>query len=132
MNVMTAFPTIDNNRGTSSVYMLESSNVWHGRLGHVNYHTLHRLINLNLFPKFEIDFDRKCETCGEAKMARASFISVERRTEPLDLIHSDVYDLKSEQTRDDKKYFITFINNSTRYYYVYLLRSKDESIEAFI
>ena len=65
-------------------------------------------------------------------MARVSFISVERRTEPLDLIHSDVYDLKSEQTRDDKKYFITFINNSTRYYYVYLLRSKDEAIEAFI
>ena len=56
MNVMSAFPTIDNNRGTSSVYMLESSNVWHGRLGHVNYHTLHRLINLNLLPKFEIDF----------------------------------------------------------------------------
>ena len=53
-------------------------------------------------------------------MARASFISVERRTEPLDLIHSDVYDLKSVQTRDDKKYFITFINNSTRYYDVYL------------
>ena len=65
-------------------------------------------------------------------MARTSFISVERRTELLDLIHSDVYDLKSVQTRDDKKYFITFINNSTRYYYVYLLRSKDEAIEAFI
>ena len=132
MNVMTAFPTIDNNRGTSSVYMLESSNVWHGRLGHVNYHTLHRLINLNLFPKFEIDFDRKCETCGEAKMARASFKSVERSTEPLDLIHSDVCVMKSIQTRGGKKYFITFIDDCTRYCYVYLLRSKDEAIEAFM
>ena len=36
MNVMTV---INNNKGASSVYMLESSNVWHGRLGHVNYHT---------------------------------------------------------------------------------------------
>ena len=44
MNVMTV---IDNNKGASSVYMLESSNVWHGRLGHVNYYTLDRLINLN-------------------------------------------------------------------------------------
>ena len=47
MNVIIVFPTIDNDKG-SSIYMLESSNVWHGRLGHVNYHTFHRLINLNL------------------------------------------------------------------------------------
>ena len=54
MDVMTVFPTIDNNKGTSSVYMLELSNVWHGRLGHVNYHTLHRLINLNLHALVDI------------------------------------------------------------------------------
>ena len=118
MNVMTTFPSIYNNKGTSSVYMLKSSNVWHGRLGHVNYHILHRLINLNLLPKFEIDFDHKCKTCVEAKIARASFKSVERKTKPLDLIHSDVCDMKSIQTRDGKKYFITFIDNCTRYCYV--------------
>ena len=98
INVMTAFPTIDNNKSTSSVYVLESFNIWHGRLGHVNYHTLHRLINLNLLPKFEIDFDHKCETGVEAKMARTSFKSVERSTESLDLIHSDIYDMKYVQT----------------------------------
>ena len=30
-----------------------------------------------------------------------------------------------------KKYFITFIDDCTRYCYLYLLRSKDEAIEAF-
>ena len=65
-------------------------------------------------------------------MARACFISIERRTEPLDLIHSDVRDLKSIQTKGGKKYFITFIDDCTRYNYVYLLRSKDEAIEASI
>ena len=59
MNVMTVFPTIDNNKSTSSVYMLELSNVWHGKLGHANYYTLDRLINLNLLPKFKIDFNHK-------------------------------------------------------------------------
>ena len=34
MNVMIVFPIIDNNKSTSFVYMLESSNVWYGRLGH--------------------------------------------------------------------------------------------------
>ena len=112
--------------------MLELSNVWHGRLGHVNYYTLYRLINLNLFLKFKIDFNHKCEICVEAKMARASFKLVERSTEPLELIHSDVCDMKVVQTRGGKKYFITFINNCTRYCYLYFLRIKDEVIEAFI
>ena len=42
MNVMTVVPPTKNinNKNTSSAYMLESSNVWHGRLGHVNYDTL--------------------------------------------------------------------------------------------
>ena len=40
--------------------------------------------------------------------------------------------MKFVQTRGGKKYFITFIDDCTRYCYVYLLRSKDEAIEAFI
>ena len=132
INVMTVFPIIDNNKSASSVYMLESSNVWYGRLDHVNYHTLHRLVSLNLLPKFEIDFDHKCETCVESKMVRASFISIERRVEPLDLVHSNVCDLKSVQSRGGKKCFITFIDDCTIYCYVYLLRSKDEAIEVFV
>ena len=35
------------------------------------------------------------------------------------------------QTRGGKKYFITFIDDCTRYSYVYLLRSKDEALEVF-
>ena len=65
-------------------------------------------------------------------MARASFKSVKRSIERLDLIHSDVCDMKSGQARGGKKYFITFIDDCTRYFYVYLLRRKDEAIEAFI
>jgi hypothetical protein len=33
INVMIVFPIINNN--TTSTYMLELSNLWHGRLGHV-------------------------------------------------------------------------------------------------
>ena len=83
-------------------------------------------------PIFEIDFDHKYETCVEAKIAKASFKSIERSTEPLDLIHSNVSDMKSIQTRGGRKYFITFIDDCTKYCYVYLLRSKDEAIEAFM
>ena len=35
------------------------------------------------------------------------------------------------QTRDGKKYFITFIDDCTRYCQVYLLSGKDEAFEIF-
>ena len=65
------------------------------------------------------------------KLIKASFNKVERSTKLLSLIHIDICDLKFVQTRGGKKYFITFIDDCTRYYYIYLLRSKDEVIEAF-
>ena len=133
MNVMTVVPPIKNinNKNTSSAYMLESSNVWHGRLGHVNYDTLRRLINMECLPKFQIDPNHKCEICVESKLTRTSFQSIERSSEPLELIHSDICDMKFIQTRGGKKYFLTLIDDCTRYRYVYLLRSKDEALEMF-
>ena len=132
MNVMTIVPSIKNiNKNTSSAYMLESSNVWHGRLGHVNYNILRRLINMKCLPKFKIDPNHKCEICVESKLARTSFQSIERSSEPLELIHSNICDLKFIQTRGGKKYFLTLIDDCIRYCYVYLLRNKDEALEMF-
>ena len=39
--------------------------------------------------------------------------------------------MKSTPSRGGKKYFITFIDDYTRFCYVYLLDSKDEAIDAF-
>ena len=39
--------------------------------------------------------------------------------------------MKSTPSRGGKKYFITFIDDCTRFCYVYLLNSKDEAIDAF-
>ena len=128
LNVMTTIKS-NMNKTSTSTYMLESSNLWNGRLGHVNYDTLHRLINLNQLPTFQIDAMHKCETCIEAKLTKSSFQRVERHTEPLDLIHNDICDLKFVQTRGGNKYFIISVDDSTKYCSVYLLKSKDEVIE---
>ena len=56
-------------------------------------------------------------------MTKHLFRSTKRITKPLELIYSDVCDLKFVQTRGEKKYFITFIDDCTRYCYVYLVRS---------
>ena len=83
-------------------------------------------------PTFQIDAKHKCETYVDAKLTRSSFQSVERHTEPLDLIHSDICDLKLIQTRGCNKYFITFVDDNTKYCYVYLLKTKAEVIEIFV
>ena len=65
-------------------------------------------------------------------MTRSSFQQVERSTEVLGLVHSNVCDLKMVHERSGNKYFITFIDDSTKYCYVYLLKRKDEAVYKFI
>ncbi|GJY11543.1 pol polyprotein [Tanacetum coccineum] len=120
------------NKMNSSAYLIKSSNVWHGCLGHVNFNSMRRLIKFNSIPNFHIDSKYKCETCVEAKLTRSSFKSVKQKTEPLDMIHTDICDLKSLPTKGGNKYFIMFIDDCTKYCYVYLLKSKDEAIDKFV
>jgi hypothetical protein len=49
----------------------------------------------------------------------------------LELVHSDVCELNGILTRGGKRYFITFIDDFSRYTYVYLMRNKDESFDIF-
>lgn len=120
------------NKEKFSVYTVVSPYLWHVRLGHVNYGTMKRITNLGLIPRFELDARYKCETCVETKFAKKPFKSIERTSEPLQLIHSDLCDLKFVESRGGKKYFITFVDDCTRFCYVYLLTSKDETMSIFV
>lgn len=75
--------------------------------------------------------NEKCEICVEAKMVKVPFYSIERNTTSLELIHTDTCDLKFVQIKCGQKYFITFIDDHTRYYYIYLLKSKYEALKMF-
>ena len=75
LNVMTLKPTI-NNKSSSSTYLLEFSNLWHGRLGHVNFNSLRKLINMKHISNFQIDLKYKYENCFEAKLIRSSFQTI--------------------------------------------------------
>ncbi|KAM1493880.1 hypothetical protein ACFX10_025604 [Malus domestica] len=121
-----------NNINKASVYSVESIELWHARLGHINYRSMHRMANLGLIPKHAIDFNKKCEICVESKFARQTFKSVlNKSSELLDLIHSDLCDFKSTPTRGGKNYYISFIDDCSKYCYVYLVHSKDEALNMF-
>jgi hypothetical protein len=54
-----------------------------------------------------------------------------RNLAPLELIHSDLREMNGVFTKGGKKYFMTLIDDSTRYCHVYLLKSKDEALSFF-
>ena len=89
LNVMTVIPKLASNKNNTSFIYIFESNLWHGRSGHVNFDALHRLIGLDYIPKFEIDPNHKCESYVKAKLTKVPFKSVERKTESLELIHTD-------------------------------------------
>ena len=54
-----------------------------------------------------------------------------RDLSPLELIHFDLCGMNGELTKGGKRYFMTFIDDGTRFCHVYLLKSKDEVLHYF-
>ena len=50
---------------------------------------------------------------------------------PLKLIHSDLCEMNGLLTKGEKRYFITLIDDASRFCYVYLLQTKNEALDYF-
>ncbi|GKD63345.1 zinc finger, CCHC-type containing protein [Tanacetum coccineum] len=83
-----------------------------------------------LIPAFDMDIE-KCKTCMLTKIAKKPFQNVKRETKVLELIHSDLCDLHATPSLGNKKYFVTFIDDVSRFCCVYLLHTKDEAVDEF-
>ena len=83
---------------------------------------------MELIPMIKTDDFSKCHVCVEAKHAKKPFKSIiSRNNELLELIHSNLADFKNSISKGGKRYYITFVDNFSRYTQVYLLKSKDEA-----
>lgn len=111
----------------NSCHVASSSNdFWHARLGHPHSRAL-KLIMPNVV------FDNsKCESCILGKHCRSVFQnSLSIYENCFDLVHSDVWTSPC-LSRDNLKYFVTFIDEKSKYTWVTLLPSKDRVFEAFV
>jgi len=89
-------------------------------------------MSLNLIPKYSIDMKKKCEICVHSNQPRKAFHTcIQKETNLLELIHSDVCDGNDVLTCGGKIYFLTFIDNFSKYCYVYLINHKHEFFENF-
>ena len=111
---------------------MDSPYLWHCRLGHINKKRISQLQRSGLLKANEdVSFDI-CESCLSGKMTKAPFLgSSERAKDLLGLIHTDVCGPFRTSTMNGERYFITFIDDFSRYGYVYLLRHKHEAFDIF-
>lgn len=108
-----------------------NSILWHAKFGHVHLHRIKEMMDLALIPKSKIDFSNKCEICTESKQPRKPYNNVNRETKPLELIHTDVCDSTKIPARGGNRYFVTFIDDYSKFCDCCLLKSKDQVFDKF-
>ena len=108
--------------------------IWHRRYGHLGLHNLKKLSKKELVDGFDYNVSREisfCESCVEGKHQRRKFPvnGGKRSDEPLGLVHSDVCGKMNAKSLSSGKYFLTFIDNKTRYTWIVYERSMNRKLK---
>src|SRR4051812_14752419 len=101
--------------------------MWHCRLGHIGVKRMKKLHSDGLLESLE-----RCEACLTEKMTKTQFSGImERATDLLEIIHTDVCGTMSIPSRGGYRYVLTFTDDLSRYVYIYLMKHKSETFEKF-
>ncbi|GKB80786.1 putative ribonuclease H-like domain-containing protein [Tanacetum coccineum] len=119
---------------------LDESMLWHRRLGHVDFKTINKLVKENLvrgLPAKHFENDQTCVACLKGKQHKASCKSKIQNsiTQPLFMLHMDVFGPTFVSSLMNKKYYLVVTDDYSRFTWVFFLASKDETsdiIKSFI
>uniref|UniRef100_A0A2N9GE70 CCHC-type domain-containing protein n=1 Tax=Fagus sylvatica TaxID=28930 RepID=A0A2N9GE70_FAGSY len=100
-------------------------------LGHMRQERMARLAREGLIGNLAKVTLPTCEHCLVGKSKRKPFGKATRASFPLQLIHSDICGPMNVRARHGGSYFITFIDDFTRYSHVYLISYKSEALDCF-
>ena len=108
---------------------------WHKRLGHASPDTLVHMAKEGLVDGLQLVGNTKmpfCETCQFGKQTRNPFPKEAVRSKKvLELIHSDVCGPMPVNSVGGSRYFVTFVDDCTRYTAVYFMNKKSEVLKYF-
>ncbi|GJV59432.1 putative ribonuclease H-like domain-containing protein [Tanacetum coccineum] len=112
--------------------IIDESNKWHRRLGHVNFKNLNKLVKGNLvrgLPSKIFQNDHTCVACQKGKQHKASCKakSVSSISQPLQLLHMDLFGPTSVRSLNHKTYCLVITDDFSRFSWVFFLRTKDET-----
>ncbi|RVW17810.1 Retrovirus-related Pol polyprotein from transposon TNT 1-94 [Vitis vinifera] len=109
------------------------TSLWHRRLGHMSEKGMKMLLSKGKLPELKsIDFDM-CESCILGKQKKVSFLKTGRtpKAEKLELVHTDLWGPSPVASLGGSRYYITFIDDSSRKVWVYFLKNKSDVFVTF-
>ncbi|KAD5961360.1 hypothetical protein E3N88_12833 [Mikania micrantha] len=105
------------------------------RLGHVNYEKLDRMMNkglVNGLPKFQVQSGLVCAGCQYGKAHQLPYKPATVHSKgPLDLVHTDVFGPVNKKSIGGMVYMIEFIDDYSKFVWVYFMQSKSEALAKF-
>ncbi|GJT22721.1 putative ribonuclease H-like domain-containing protein [Tanacetum coccineum] len=118
----------------------DESELWHRRLGHINFKTMNKLVKGNLvrgLPSKLFENNQTCVACQKGKQHRASCKSkiVSSISQPLHMLHMDLFGPTFVKRLMKKMYCLVVTDDYSRFSWVLFLATKDETsgiIKSFI
>lgn len=106
----------------------------HRKLGHPSLPIMKQIVQgCNNFQKLNtVAYIPFCDSCQLGKMHKMHFSSTDIKTKtPLELVHTDLWGPSPLQTALGYKYYISFVDDFTRYTWIFPLKFKSEALEVF-
>nr|GEZ14329.1 hypothetical protein [Tanacetum cinerariifolium] len=112
--------------------LIDESMLWHRRLGHLNFKTMHKLVRNNLvkgLPSKCFKNDHTCVACLKRKQHKASCKTklVNSVSKPLHTLHMDLFGPTSVSSLNHKWYCLVVTDDFSRFTWTFFLRTKDET-----
>nr|GEW95979.1 hypothetical protein [Tanacetum cinerariifolium] len=111
--------------------------LWHRRLNHLNFGTINDLARKDLVRgllRLKFENDHLCSACQLGKSKKHTHKPKVENTnlEVLNTLHMDLYGPMRVQTINRKKYILVIMDDYSRFTWVKILRSKDETLDVVI
>ncbi|GJT00150.1 putative ribonuclease H-like domain-containing protein [Tanacetum coccineum] len=111
---------------------IDESNLWHRRLGHINFKTINKHVKGNLvrgLPSKLFENNHTCVACQKGKQHNSSCKTklVSSISQPLQMLHMDLFGPTSVRSINYKIYCLVVTDDYSRFSWVFLLATKDET-----
>nr|GEZ30515.1 hypothetical protein [Tanacetum cinerariifolium] len=113
---------------------LDESDLWHRRLGHINFKTMSKLVRGNLARCLPSKIFENVHTCVAYQKRKQHKASCKTKTasfifKPLRLLHMDLFGPVYIRSINKKTYYLVVTDEFRRFTWVFFLATKDETHE---